>query len=207
MGDVSVFMKLVKQRFSIWFNKTHQRYGTLWSERFKSVLVESQYNALQTVALYIDLNCIRAGLASDPKDYRFCGYGEAVAGSSKARQGIAAVLGPNIQWREAQAHYREALFGAGTAEREHKSALSEEAFQEVLEQKGELPLATVLRCRIRYFIDGAVLGSRAFVEMHLAEYRRRHGARERTGPRDLSAVTNWHGLTTLRGLRKNPFGF
>jgi len=29
MGDVSQFMKLVKQRFSIWFNKSHQRYGTL----------------------------------------------------------------------------------------------------------------------------------------------------------------------------------
>ncbi|TAG32591.1 MAG: hypothetical protein EAZ36_02000, partial [Verrucomicrobia bacterium] len=31
MGDVSAFMKLLKQRFSIWFNRTHNRYGTLWS--------------------------------------------------------------------------------------------------------------------------------------------------------------------------------
>ena len=39
MGDVSQFMKLLKQRFSVWFNRTHSRYGTLWAERFKSVLV------------------------------------------------------------------------------------------------------------------------------------------------------------------------
>ncbi|HWZ95205.1 MAG TPA: transposase, partial [Opitutaceae bacterium] len=40
MGDISAFMKLLKQRFSVWFNKRHKRYGTLWSERFKSILVE-----------------------------------------------------------------------------------------------------------------------------------------------------------------------
>ena len=73
MGDVSPFMKLVKQRFSIWFNKSHNRYGTLWSERFKSVLVEGNGRVLETMAAYIDLNCVRAGLADDPKDYRFCG--------------------------------------------------------------------------------------------------------------------------------------
>src|SRR5882762_5519378 len=40
MGDLSQFMKLLKQRFSIWFNKSHRRFGTLWAERFKSNLVE-----------------------------------------------------------------------------------------------------------------------------------------------------------------------
>jgi hypothetical protein len=69
-----------------------------------------------------------------------------------------------------------------------------------------LPLATVLRCRVRYFTDAAVLGSQAFVETHLAHYRRRHGARERTAPRPLAPITDWGGLTALRGLRKDAFG-
>jgi len=76
MGDVSVFMKELKQRFSIWYNKSHDRYGTLWAERFKSVLLEGSLLALRTVAAYIDLNPVRAGLVEDPKDYRFCGYAE-----------------------------------------------------------------------------------------------------------------------------------
>ena len=66
MGDVSQFMKLLKQRFSVWFNKSHHRYGTLWAERFKSLLVEPTGRAIETVAAYIDLNPVRAGLVDDP---------------------------------------------------------------------------------------------------------------------------------------------
>jgi len=40
MGDVSAFMKELKQRFSRWFNRMHHRFGTLWAERFKSLVVE-----------------------------------------------------------------------------------------------------------------------------------------------------------------------
>lgn len=29
MGDVSQYMKALKQRFSVWYNRSHQRYGTL----------------------------------------------------------------------------------------------------------------------------------------------------------------------------------
>ncbi len=62
MGDVSAFMKLFKQRYSIWFNGSQERFGTLWAERFKSVLVEGSEGILRTIAAYIDLNCVRAGL-------------------------------------------------------------------------------------------------------------------------------------------------
>ena len=79
MWDLGLFMKTVKQRFSSWYNKKHGRRGTLWEARFKSVLVENGY-AARTMAAYIDLNPVRAGMVTDPKDYRWCGYGEAVAG-------------------------------------------------------------------------------------------------------------------------------
>jgi putative transposase len=44
------------------------------------VLVEGAGYALTTMAAYIDLNLVRAGIVGDPKDYRWCGYGAAVAG-------------------------------------------------------------------------------------------------------------------------------
>jgi putative transposase len=72
-------MKTLKQRFSVWYNRNHRRYGTLWADRFKSVLVEGSGNPLQTMAAYIDLNPVRAGIVEDPKEYRFSGYAEAVA--------------------------------------------------------------------------------------------------------------------------------
>ena len=37
MWDLSQFMKTLKQCFTRWFNKVHERRGTLWEERFKSV--------------------------------------------------------------------------------------------------------------------------------------------------------------------------
>ena len=39
--DLSLFVKQVKERFSRWYNKKHSRRGTLWMDRFKSVLVEN----------------------------------------------------------------------------------------------------------------------------------------------------------------------
>ena len=80
------------------------------------------------------------------------------------------------------------------------------SFEKVLRQKGQLPLTDVLRCRVRYFTDAAVLGSEAFVATQLAAFRRRHGTRERTAPRPLAPIADWGGLVTLRGLRSTPFG-
>ncbi|MBX7121192.1 MAG: transposase [Opitutaceae bacterium] len=205
MGDVSQFMKLLKQRFSIWFNKTHQRYGTLWAERFKSVFVEPRGRVIETMAAYIDLNCVRAGLANDPKDYRFCGYGEAVAGRVAARTGLMIALGLS-DWDEAQSAYRQVLFGTGADGNELKGSITAEAFQRVIDEGGKLPLSTVLRCRVRYFSDGAVLGSKAFVGTQLAGYRKSRQRRARSAPKPLPPITDWGDLTTLRGLRRQAFG-
>ena len=41
MGDLSEFMKTLKQRVSQWYNSNYSHEGTLWSGRFKSVLVEN----------------------------------------------------------------------------------------------------------------------------------------------------------------------
>jgi putative transposase len=198
-------MKLLKQRFSIWFNKTHQRFGTLWAERFKSVLVEGAGRVLQTMSAYIDLNSGRARLAEDPKNYRFCGYAEAVAGSEIAREGLNSI-GGGKDWAETQAAYRKILFGTGAGPREQGAGISFEALHRVMAEGGQLPLAEILRCRIRYFSDGAVLGSKAFVEMQLAAYRAKTGRLERTGPRALPPIADWGGLTVMRSLRRPTLG-
>ena len=71
--------------------------------RFKSVLVEDG-EALRTMALYVDLNPVRAGLVEDPKDYRWTGYGEASGGSKRARRGLCRVMeAPMDSWEEKRA--------------------------------------------------------------------------------------------------------
>jgi REP element-mobilizing transposase RayT len=208
MGDVSQLMKLLKQRFAIWFNRTHERHGPFWSERFKSVLVEGRGHVMATMAAYIDLNPVRAGIVEDPKDYRFCGYAEAVAGRKAAQTGITAIVADphNRLWRTVGKTYRLHLFGAGATPRHDKASISPDALAKVLRKNGTLPLASVLLHRVRYFTDGAVLGTNAFVAKHLTAYKQLTGLRKRTPLRPLPKITDWGDLVTLRGLGKNALG-
>ena len=182
MGDVSEYMKTLKQRFTVYYNQNHQRFGTLWAERFKSVLVEPENKTILAMSAYIDLNPVRAGLVKDPKDYRFCGYAEALAGGIGARRGVAmALMGyPGKGGRKALAQYRMVLYGVGAqATKEGVRVLDKEKTLSVLEkEKGRVPLSALLRCRLRYFTDGMVLGSQVFLESRM----KRENARLRQVP-------------------------
>jgi hypothetical protein len=92
MSDLPQFMRMIKQSFSCWFNARHERKGALWDGRYRSVVVEGNPLALLSVAAYIDLNPIRAGLCDDPKDYRWSGYGDASAGNKRSREGLHEVV-------------------------------------------------------------------------------------------------------------------
>ncbi len=219
MGDLSTFMKELKWRFSMWYNATNQRLGTLWEDRFKSVLVEGDEHVLLTVAAYIELNPVRAGVIADPKDYRWCGYGEAVAGKKLARERLARMharmrachaLGRSrVTWSEVAARYRMHLFGKGERRlgdgrtgRGAKSGFDAATVGEVADvQKGILPLHQALRCRVRYFTDGAVFGGEEFVEQVFQQHRERFGAKRKTGARRMRGA-DWGKLVTMRELRE-----
>ena len=127
--DLSLFVKEIKERFSRWFNKRRGRRGTLWMDRFKSVLVEGKGEALRKMAAYIDLNPVRAGLVKDPKDYRWCGYAEALGGSRRAQRGLCKAIGKPVDgWQSAGAAeaYRCLLFDEG---REVKDAQNEKVVE------------------------------------------------------------------------------
>lgn len=164
MGDVSAFMKTLKQRFSVWFNKNRARYGTLWADRFKSVLVQGSPRSLAMVAAYIDLNPVRAGLADDPAQYRWCGYSEAMAGHPRAREGLLRVFHQkHPSWDVALFHYRKLIFGIGQGGRHDQIKISRERTIAVMRTEGTVQTAEALRCRIRYFTDGLAIGSRGFI--------------------------------------------
>ena len=205
MGDVSAFMKELKQRFSRWYNRRHERFGTLWAERFKSVVVEDQPSSVEAVAAYIDLNPVRAGLVEDPKDYRFCGYAAAVAGNALARKGLMSFQREG-NWGACAAAYRMRLFvGGGAAHQSGKVILDKEKIKEVIEQGGELSLGQVLRLRVRHMSDGVALGTRAFVNEVFVLHREKFGPKRKDGARPIRALASI-GLTALRDLRVRALG-
>ena len=203
MGDVSIFMKMLKQRYSIWYNRSHERFGTLWAERFKSVLVENSHFALQIVGAYIDLNPLRAGLCKDPKDYRYCGYGEAMGGFKRARSGICSLMRAKVGWTTAAREYRVGLFGQGAMPKAgSKPHIEHGRVKEVMNRGGQLSRAELLRCRVRYFSDGVVLGSEEFVQHQFERIRDQLSPWRKSGPRPMQGG-DWGGLSVLRSLQKD----
>jgi putative transposase len=207
MGDLSMFVKLLKQRFSIWYNRQHQRRGTLWGERFKSTLVENSPEALKTVAAYIDLNPVRAKLVEDPKDYRFCGYAEWMAGQKEMASGYA-MLFQSKDLDDLLEQYRMILFGkgAGVKRRDGKGERIEpEKVQRVLQQGGKVGRHELLHCRIRYFSDGCIIGSREFIEKCSQDTRilETFSRRKHRGSFPLRGFESL-GLRSFRHLRKVP---
>jgi hypothetical protein len=68
-GSLSEYVKEIKQSFSRFYNKRHDRKGFFWSERFRSVIIEDGEPLVNCLA-YIDLNPIRAGIVERPEAYR-----------------------------------------------------------------------------------------------------------------------------------------
>jgi REP element-mobilizing transposase RayT len=214
MHDLSQFMKTFTQRYTQWHNRTHRRTGRLWEDRFKSVIVEDGV-ACKTMAAYIDLNPVRAGLVKDPAEYRWSGYGEAVGGGAKgngkkARAGLVRALrahqgvgaDADLWAHDVSREYRRILLagavemhesrvgrGGETEVRRTRKGMSAEQAQreqERMERKlEEIPYGRMLRCRVRYFTDGAVIGSRGFVDEAFARARSRFGPKRRDGARKL----------------------
>jgi len=198
--DLSLFVKELKERFSRWYNKQNGRRGTLWMDRFKSVMVESG-QALQAMAGYIDLNPVRAGIVDDPAMYEWSGYGEATGGSKRAQRGLCKVLGvaqdcwngrahpyyrkwlyaegyaPEAEPQEGQVTSRRGVTGsrAGTTKRR---GFSKEQVEKVMDHEVASPILPILpilliRKRMRSFSHGIAIGSEDYVKGVAARYRDR----------------------------------
>ena len=214
MWNVSYFMKSLKQRFTTYYNKKTARKGTLWEERFRSVLVQSG-DALMKMAAYIDLNPIRAGMVEKPEDYRWCGYGEAMAGRRIAQSALTAVVETHqripMSHKAALEKYRELIHGdaelkdAGQDGEGSRKGMTKERVQEVIKAKGKLSTWETLRCKVRYFTDGVAIGTKEFVEQVFKAERHRFGPNRKSGARRLKHVDAGE-LRTMRDLRIDPVG-
>ncbi len=105
-------------------------------------------------------------------------------------------------WGQMNHRYRRFLFERGikVENRTGNGGFTEEEVRKVVEENGKLPLAEALRCRVRYFTDGVVLGSKAFVEEVFERTRDRFGEKRKTGARAMK-WGEWDGLCTIRDLR------
>ena len=168
--DLSQFCKTFKEAYTQDYNRRHGNTGTIWEGRFKSILLEDSRRALMTVAGYIHLNPVRAGMVGRAETAGNAGYGAACLGDERARQGLGALVrracaAGEASWplvREACAEVIEGTVPGAKASQSDPfhsdggggSAPAPEAL---------LSYRTLLRRRVTGFLHGNALGGVAFL--------------------------------------------
>ena len=229
MFSLSEFMKAIQLRFSRWYNRRAGRKGTLWEGRYTSVIVEEEERAMRTMAAYIDLNPVRAGMVADPADYRWSGYAEAMAGKARSRRGVVKIIG-QMAWaraaaagakpwvaegfpapveRRALVFYRAILGSQGTERTRADGTVVRRGLSKKLTARLTTPnerrlAAEVLTRRVRHFTQGVIFGSRAMIDGWFAVNRHIVHGRSRTerqrGAKSLGRPA-LRGLYALRDVR------
>jgi putative transposase len=72
-GACTGLMRDLGQRYVQYFNRRHERTGTLWEGRFRSCIAESAQYVLGCYR-YIELNAVRAGMVDHPTGYLWSSY-------------------------------------------------------------------------------------------------------------------------------------
>jgi hypothetical protein len=169
------------------------------------------------MAAYIDLNPVRAGMVKDPAEYRWSGYGEAMAGRRRSKEGIRRIYGLGVRslsvsLTEALRGYRLRVFTQGEVGLEGpdsdgqplRRGLDREEVLKMILKQGRIGVDEYLRCRVRYFSDGVVFGSREFVDETFELFRGYFSPARQSGARRMRGLAS--ELFTARDLRVNVFG-
>lgn len=215
MWDVSRFIQELKQRFSLWYNKQNGRVGTLWEERFRSVLVGCEGPALARIAAYIDLNPVRAGIVDDPQSYRWSSVSEAAAGRECAMSGYRRLVyladGRERSSIEALESYRTWLYARGgemaapmaNSTPAARRSIDPKRVRAVIEGRGQLSLSESLMCRLRFFSEGVAIGTKAFIEGLLSRHMQSNESDAGHEPFEVAHVEG-PSLFLFRPLRRVP---
>ena len=70
-----LFMKMLNMKYAIFFNKKYNFVGHLFQGRYRSELIETDAQLLQT-SKYIHLNPVRANMVEKPEQYAWSSYRE-----------------------------------------------------------------------------------------------------------------------------------
>ncbi len=71
---IARIMQYIKARIAERYNKAAKRTGPFWNERYRDIIVEEQENParyLLWLLWYMAFNAVKAGMCSDPRDYKY----------------------------------------------------------------------------------------------------------------------------------------
>ena len=111
------------------------------------------------------------------------------------------LMGLALGRKPGRAETSQAANGLGQSTKNTAEMLESQDNETVLKDLG---MAKMLRCRVRYFTDGAVIGSKEFVNEAFANARERFGTKRKDGARKLKGDAAPAGriLWSIRDLKK-----
>ncbi|VFQ47062.1 transposase [Desulfoluna butyratoxydans] len=199
--NLSEYVKEVKQTFSRFYNKRRDRKGTLWGDRFKSVIVEDGGAMLNCLA-YIDLNPVRAGIVKRPEEYRWCSLGyHAQTGNRDTFLcddfGLSGF--GTFSSDERLIRYREYVYHAGAIDKAGAAKIERGVLDKEIKSGFRIGKAKCLEYRARFFTDSGVIGSQSFVEGMIHHFKAVVPAKRKRVPLEISG---FEGLFTLKRLSR-----
>ncbi len=195
--NLSEFIREIKQDFSRFYNRLHNRKGTLWGERFKSVIVEDGQALLNCLA-YIDLNPVRAGIVDFPEDYCWSSLGHHVQSGNKDGF-LSTDFGlPEfnlLNEKERVRRYRRHLYEAGGVKRPGKDFAGKER-----ETESDSARTRRFTGKTRYFSDSGIIGSKKFVALNYQLFKSHFQCKREKKPKPIKGLD---GIYSLKKLSKS----
>jgi len=204
-ASLSELVREIKQSFSRYFNKLHNRRGFLWGERFKSLIVEDG-EALINCLAYIDLNPLRANIVKRPEDYRWCSLGYHVQTGNKGNF-LSLEIGLKelsvSSRKERLRRYRRYVYEAAALKRSRgKSCIMID--EKIIEKESKTDFkntrAYKFRYRTRYFSDSGIIGSKAFVSTKYKQFKDIFHSKHEKKPKPVKGLD---GIYSLKRLSKS----
>jgi len=198
--DLSEYMRNIQAAFARWYNRSYDRRGRFWADRFKSVLL-GDLRAVLDCMLYVDLNAVRAGLAERPEEWRGASLHLRDVGRDSWLMPLGEVMAEKDVRRALKEYVARTYYRGSVPTQQGQVAISAEMLAEEVargfERRG------MYRKRLGFFVDGLAVGSEAFIREQLARMREEGRYRRRKNPiRQLGGVH-----LSLREQRSNAIVF
>ena len=198
-SNLSEFMKELKQRFSRYYNRLHERKGYFWGDRFKSVIVERGDTLINCLA-YLDLNPIRAGLAAIPEDYRWSSMGyhaQTVNKGAFLSTDFGLSSYGEMSETERLTDYRVFLYEKGAIETVKGVPISEAIIKKERDKDYKLTSVDRFRFRTRYFADSGIIGTKGFVSHYYEMFKGCFNTSNEKKPKKISGLDGIYSLKRL----------
>ena len=198
-ASLSEFMREIKQRFTRFYNKRHNRRGYFWGDRFKSLVVENGETLINCLA-YIDLNPVRAGLVERPEDYRWNSIGYHVQTGNKddflsLDFGLREFgeMDPSERFRR----YRRFVYETGGTDKGKGAQIDSKIVERERNKNFELSRTSRFMYRTRYFTDSGIIGSKEFVSQTYQRVKTHFQAKHDKIPKPISGLQGIYSLKRL----------